>query len=220
MFYGIGVTTVVLAVIVITYFLLKNIYSFGRKYKFFVRLIIGSIGTVSSLVVSGAVLLIIIGFGVLGDRHSSGGDGLHLPLLSLDNAEIDELKTNWPAINFDGFDTKIAQVSYGFTDTTTASVYMVKNPDEVWATIAKNSQEKKDVSIFYERMVCGLGGDLLYEWTVSVDHVPEFYAFCSSIIFDGMKISEIDFNYNDDGSGLDIRRIGKTNFFMISASEE
>ena len=217
MFLWIGVAAVIVTVIVTAYRVLKAIYVRTHRRSLTVRYIVKIVATITVAVMAVFLVLVVIGFAISENTSRLHKNNGRLPVAPLDDNWLKALEGDWPHIKLDRFDTKIVEVRYGFTDVVTAVAYNSQQPDELQADITRSPHKfsLQKASFFYEKMLCGSGGDLLLDWYVSSESLRDFHIFCAEVHSDNVEVSEFDFGQNEAGSSLTIRRIGKSSYFIV-----
>ena len=220
MFLWIGAAAVVVTVIFTAYRVLKFIYVRTHRRSLIVRYIVKIVATIAVVILAVFLVLLVIGFASSENTsrlHQSSG---RLPVAPLDDDWLRAVEDDWPSIKLDGLDTQIVEVRYGFTDVVTAVAYKSQRPDELLANITRSPHNfsLRKASFFYEKMLCGSGGELLLNWLVSPESLRDFHILCAEVHSDDIEISEFDFGQNELGSVLTVRRIGRSSYFILTVS--
>ncbi|WP_341206943.1 hypothetical protein [uncultured Psychrosphaera sp.] len=219
MFFWIGVLVVSLAILYISYRLLRLVHLSSRKRHSIVWFVSITATIFIVTLIGGISLLMVLGVAIVGnpyaERSRSASD--NLPLVSFEETDVEDLTNEYPDIQFEGLNRRIASLTYGFTDYTAARVYKVQHPNQLIQKLEEVSHKKRiSSSLFYEKMLCGTGGDLIMQWSVSAENLQDYFAFCNTIFSNNVEITEIEYPINTDEIVWSIRRIGKTEFFVIN----
>ena len=204
MFFWIGVLVVSVAILYLSFRLLRLVHLSSRKRHYIVWFVSMTAAIFIVTLIAGISFLMVSVFAMASNPYAEKSPGfpLHLPLV------------------FNGLNKRIADLDYGFTDLVSARVYKVQHPEWLIESLEKSPHEQRvSSSLFYEKMLCGAGGDLVMHWSVSAEHLQDYFTFCDMVFSKDIEIIEIVFPINDYGSSLSVSRFGKTEFFIITACE-
>lgn len=222
MFFWIGVLVVSVAILYLSFRLLRLVHLSSRKRHYIVWFVSMTAAIFIVTLIAGISFLMVSVFAMASNPYAEKSPGfpLHLPLVSFDATDVQDLAQEYPGIVFNGLNKRIADLDYGFTDLVSARVYKVQHPEWLIESLEKSPHEQRvSSSLFYEKMLCGAGGDLVMHWSVSAEHLQDYFTFCDMVFSKDIEIIEIVFPINDYGSSLSVSRFGKTEFFIITACE-